>query len=99
LQVKCLALDCVTFRQLLSTAAVERRTKLVRLLAKVPLLESLQQAELVQLADALETRTYPPGRVIILQVGDAKSSLGDAKSSLGDAESSLGDAKSSLGDA
>jgi hypothetical protein len=36
---------------------------------------------------------------MLLQVGDAMSSLGDVKSSLGDAESSLGDAKSSLGDA
>jgi hypothetical protein len=95
-------LDCVTFRKLLSTAAVERRTKLVQLLSHVPLFESLHEVDLVQLADALETRNYPQGRVIILQVsslGDAKSSLGDAKSSLGDAKSLLGDAKSFLCDA
>jgi hypothetical protein len=42
-QVTCLVLDCVTFRKVLSTAAVTRRGKLIQTLEKIPLLESLRE--------------------------------------------------------
>lgn len=66
-EVKCLALDCITFRQLLSTAAVARRMAVVKWLSHVPEFKSLQSSDLVQLVDSLESRSFREGETIVQQ--------------------------------
>ena len=67
-QVKCLALDCVTFRRLLSTAAVARRIAVVKWLKNVPVFKTLNDTDLVQLVDSFETLSFREGDAIIQQV-------------------------------
>eukprot|EP00241_Pyramimonas_parkeae_P004368 CAMPEP_0114238804 /NCGR_PEP_ID=MMETSP0058-20121206/8116_1 /TAXON_ID=36894 /ORGANISM="Pyramimonas parkeae, CCMP726" /LENGTH=813 /DNA_ID=CAMNT_0001350931 /DNA_START=367 /DNA_END=2807 /DNA_ORIENTATION=- len=70
--VKVWALDCVTFKQLLSKAAFRRRTRFVKLLSSVPLLAPLTDYNRLQLADALEAKSYAPNQDIIVQ-GDVET--------------------------
>lgn len=65
--MKVWALDCVTFKQLLSKAAFRRRTRFVKLLSSVPLLAPLTDYNRLQLADALEAKSYAPNQDIIVQ--------------------------------
>jgi hypothetical protein len=72
-QVKCLALDCITFRKLLSTAAVARRIAVVKWLSHVPEFKSLQSSDLVQLVDSLESRSFREGETIVQQVNHTRT--------------------------
>jgi len=60
-------LDCVTFRRLLSTAAVARRIAVVKWLRNVPVFKTLNDTDLVQLVDSFETLSFREGDAIIQQ--------------------------------
>ncbi|KAF2832366.1 camp-dependent protein kinase-like protein regulatory subunit [Ophiobolus disseminans] len=77
------ALDRVTFRRILMDSAFQRRRLYEGFLEEVPLLSSLTPYERSKIADALETKKYPPGTVII-QEGDVGESFYILES--GDAE-------------
>lgn len=64
---KCVlwALDRVTFRRILMESTFQRRRMYETFLEEVPLLKTLTAYERSKIADALETRKYPPGTIII----------------------------------
>ena len=68
------ALDRVTFRRILMDSAFQRRRMYEGFLDQVPLLSSLTSYERSKIADALETKKYPPGSTII-QEGDVGESF------------------------
>jgi cAMP-dependent protein kinase regulator len=68
------ALDRVTFRRILMDSAFQRRRLYEGFLEEVPLLSSLTPYERSKIADALETKKYPPGSTII-QEGDVGESF------------------------
>lgn len=68
------ALDRVTFRRILMDSAFQRRRLYEGFLEEVPLLSSLTPYERSKIADALETKKYPPGTTII-QEGDVGESF------------------------
>lgn len=68
------ALDRVTFRRILMDSAFQRRRMYEGFLEEVPLLSSLTPYERSKIADALETKKYPPGSTII-QEGDVGESF------------------------
>jgi cAMP-dependent protein kinase regulator len=68
------ALDRVTFRRILMDSAFQRRRMYEGFLEEVPLLASLTPYERSKIADALETKKYPPGTTII-QEGDIGESF------------------------
>ena len=59
------ALDRVTFRRILMDSAFQRRRMYESFIEEVPLLSSLTLYERSKIADALDTRKYPPGATII----------------------------------
>jgi len=61
------ALDRVSFRHILTTAQKKRIHVSEESLGKVPILESLPGTDRAKLADALVTREYAPGEVVIAQ--------------------------------
>ena len=61
------ALDRITFRRILMDSAFQRRRMYESFLDSVPLLQSLTPYERSKIADALESRKYPPGSEIIRQ--------------------------------
>lgn len=61
------ALDRVTFRRILMDSAFQRRRMYEGFLEEVPLLSSLTPYERSKIADALETKKYPPGTKIITE--------------------------------
>ncbi|KAF2871521.1 camp-dependent protein kinase A regulatory subunit [Massariosphaeria phaeospora] len=68
------ALDRVTFRRILMESAFDRRRMYEGFLEEVSLLSSLTPYERSKIADALETKKYPPGTTIIRE-GDAGESF------------------------
>ncbi|KAH6652699.1 camp-dependent protein kinase regulatory subunit [Truncatella angustata] len=64
------ALDRVTFRRILLESTFARRRMYENFLEEVPLLHTLTPYERSKIADALETKKFPPGHTIIKQ-GDA----------------------------
>jgi cAMP-dependent protein kinase regulator len=68
------ALDRVTFRRILMDSAFQRRRLYEGFLEEVPLLSTLTPYERSKIADALETKKYPPGSTII-QEGDVGESF------------------------
>lgn len=68
------ALDRITFRRILMDSAFQRRRMYEGFLEEVPLLSSLTPYERSKIADALETKKYPPGSTII-QEGDIGESF------------------------
>jgi cAMP-dependent protein kinase regulator len=68
------ALDRVTFRRILMDSAFQRRRMYEGFLEEVPLLSTLTPYERSKIADALETKKYPPGTTII-QEGDVGESF------------------------
>ncbi|EOA87965.1 hypothetical protein ACJQWK_09074 [Exserohilum turcicum] len=68
------ALDRITFRRILMDSAFQRRRMYEGFLEEVPLLSTLTPYERSKIADALETKKYPPGTVII-QEGDVGESF------------------------
>jgi cAMP-dependent protein kinase regulator len=68
------ALDRITFRRILMDSAFQRRRMYEGFLEEVPLLSSLTPYERSKIADALETKKYPPGTTII-QEGDVGESF------------------------
>jgi len=64
------ALDRVTFRKIVLKAAYLRRKMHEALLEKVPMLKHLNEFERMNVADALESRQYEDGEVIIKQGED-----------------------------
>ncbi|KAL5113287.1 hypothetical protein ACEQ8H_008848 [Pleosporales sp. CAS-2024a] len=68
------ALDRVTFRRILMDSAFQRRRLYEGFLEEVPLLSTLTPYERSKIADALETKKYPPGTTII-QEGDVGESF------------------------
>jgi cAMP-dependent protein kinase regulator len=68
------ALDRVTFRRILMDSAYQRRRMYEGFLEEVPLLSSLTPYERSKIADALETKKYPPGTTIIRE-GDVGESF------------------------
>lgn len=68
------ALDRVTFRRILMDSAFQRRRMYEGFLEEVPLLASLTPYERSKIADALETKKFPPGTTII-QEGDVGESF------------------------
>lgn len=82
------ALDRVTFRRILMESTFARRRMYESFLEEVPLLSSLTPYERSKIADALETRKFTPGEVIIkegdpgdsfylLESGEANAYKGD----------------------
>ncbi|KAJ4372990.1 hypothetical protein N0V83_003281 [Neocucurbitaria cava] len=67
-------LDRITFRRILMDSAFQRRRMYEGFLEEVPLLSSLTPYERSKIADALETKKYPPGTTII-QEGDVGESF------------------------
>jgi len=67
------ALDRVTFRKIVLKAAYKRRQMHEQLLAKVPMLEHLNEFERMNVADALESCPFHDGDLIIKQGDDAQS--------------------------
>ncbi|KAK4694100.1 cAMP-dependent protein kinase regulator, partial [Lecanoromycetidae sp. Uapishka_2] len=63
------ALDRVTFRRILMDSAFQRRRMYESFLEEVPLLSTLTLYERSKIADALDTKKFPPGATII-QEGD-----------------------------
>lgn len=59
------ALDRVTFRRILMDSAFQRRRMYESFLEEVPLLSTLTLYERSKIADALDTKKYPPGATII----------------------------------
>lgn len=59
------ALDRVTFRRILMESTFARRRMYESFLEEVPLLSSLNPYERSKIADALETRKFAPGEIII----------------------------------
>jgi len=59
------ALDRVTFRRILMDSAFQRRRMYESFLEEVPLLSSLTLYERSKIADALDTKKFPPGATII----------------------------------
>ncbi|KAL2687385.1 hypothetical protein Neosp_004945 [[Neocosmospora] mangrovei] len=59
------ALDRVTFRRILMESTFARRRMYESFLEEVPLLASLTPYERSKIADALETRKFAPGQIII----------------------------------
>ncbi|KAL6707270.1 hypothetical protein ACN47E_004258 [Coniothyrium glycines] len=68
------ALDRVTFRRILMDSAFQRRRMYEGFLEEVPLLSTLTPYERSKIADALETKKYPPGSTIIRE-GDIGESF------------------------
>lgn len=68
------ALDRVTFRRILMDSAFQRRRMYEGFLEEVPLLSTLTPYERSKIADALETKKYPPASTII-QEGDVGESF------------------------
>jgi cAMP-dependent protein kinase regulator len=68
------ALDRVTFRRILMDSAFQRRRMYEGFLEEVPLLSGLTPYERSKIADALETKKYPPGTTIIKE-GDVGESF------------------------
>ena len=68
------ALDRVTFRRILMDSAFQRRRMYEGFLEEVPLLSTLTPYERSKIADALETKKYPPGTEIIRE-GDIGESF------------------------
>ncbi|KAF2133865.1 camp-dependent protein kinase-like protein regulatory subunit [Dothidotthia symphoricarpi CBS 119687] len=68
------ALDRITFRRILMDSAFQRRRMYEGFLEEVPLLSTLTPYERSKIADALETKKYPPGTTII-QEGDVGESF------------------------
>lgn len=68
------ALDRVTFRRILMDSAFQRRRMYEGFLEEVPLLSDLTPYERSKIADALETKKYPPGTTIIKE-GDVGESF------------------------
>lgn len=64
---KCVlwALDRVTFRRILMESTFQRRRMYETFLEEVPLLKALSHYERSKIADALETKKYPAGTIII----------------------------------
>ncbi|ODV91343.1 hypothetical protein CANCADRAFT_15843, partial [Tortispora caseinolytica NRRL Y-17796] len=63
-------LDRVTFRRILFEGTSKRRALYESFLKEVPVLSVLKDYELLRLADALDSRTYAPGEIIVKE-GDA----------------------------
>jgi cAMP-dependent protein kinase regulator len=72
-RVKVWALDRVTFSQLLSNSAFNRRKRYVELLKNVEPLKKLSEYNIMLLADALESRSFMQGEKIVVQ-GQAETS-------------------------
>jgi cAMP-dependent protein kinase regulator len=68
------ALDRVTFRRILMDSAFQRRRMYEGFLEEVPLLASLTPYERSKIADALETKKFPPGTHVIKE-GDVGESF------------------------
>jgi cAMP-dependent protein kinase regulator len=68
------ALDRVTFRRILMDSAFQRRRMYEGFLEEVQLLSGLTPYERSKIADALETKKYPPGTTIIRE-GDVGESF------------------------
>ncbi|KAF2278956.1 camp-dependent protein kinase A regulatory subunit [Westerdykella ornata] len=68
------ALDRVTFRRILMDSAFQRRRMYEGFLEEVPLLSGLTPYERSKIADALETKKFPPGTTIIRE-GDVGESF------------------------
>lgn len=68
------ALDRVTFRRILMDSAFQRRRMYEGFLEEVQLLSGLTSYERSKIADALETKKFPPGTTII-QEGDVGESF------------------------
>lgn len=68
------ALDRVTFRRILMDSAFQRRRMYEGFLEEVELLKTLTPYERSKIADALETKKYPPGTTIIKE-GDVGESF------------------------
>jgi len=66
-RVKVWALDRVTFSQLLSNSAFNRRNRYVALLKKVEPLKHLEEYNIMLLADALEPRSFLKDETIVQQ--------------------------------
>ncbi|KID94975.1 cAMP-dependent protein kinase regulatory subunit, partial [Metarhizium majus ARSEF 297] len=82
------ALDRITFRRILMESTFARRRMYETFLEEVPLLSSLTPYERSKIADALETKKYAPGEIIIregdpghsfflLESGEADAFKGD----------------------
>lgn len=82
------ALDRITFRRILMESTFARRRMYETFLEEVPLLSSLTPYERSKIADALETKKYTPGEIIIregdpghsfflLESGEADAFKGD----------------------
>lgn len=59
------ALDRVTFRYMIASTKEDQQAQVVSSLRKVPLLESLTDSQVAQVADAVQMRTFKPGDTII----------------------------------
>lgn len=68
------ALDRVTFRRILMDSAFQRRRMYENFLEEVPLLASLTPYERSKIADALDTKKFPPGSTVIRE-GDPGESF------------------------
>jgi len=68
----CYGLDEELGRNILTAGAHNKRERYVKWLEKIPWLQNLERKNKIQLADALESRKYRPGEVIISfgQVGE-----------------------------
>lgn len=65
------ALDRVTFRKIVLKDAFNRRKMYTDLIESVPLFSSLDNYEKMNVADALQSRTYADGEVVLKQGDDA----------------------------
>lgn len=65
------ALDRVTFRKIVLKDAFNRRKMYTDLIESVPLFSSLDNYEKMNVADALQSRTYADGEVVLNQGDDA----------------------------
>lgn len=66
------ALDRITFRKILLKAASKKRRMHEELLENVPMLAHLTEHERLNLADALVTKTFPNGTIVIRQGDEAE---------------------------
>ncbi|XP_028398414.1 cAMP-dependent protein kinase type II-alpha regulatory subunit-like isoform X2 [Dendronephthya gigantea] len=66
------ALDRVTFRKIVLRAASKKRKAYEALIEKVPMLSEINMSEKMNLADALESKTYDDGECIIKQGDEAE---------------------------
>lgn len=73
-QCVLLSLDRLTFNHIVRDAVSQRHENYVKLLGQVKVLAGLSEAERGRLADSVQLRRYPAGKVVITQ-GDVGNSL------------------------